>query len=623
MTSLRPYQGLVRKLVVAMDIGTTFSGVSYAILDPGEVPKIQGVTRFPGQENAAGDSKIPSILYYRPDGTVHSAGAEAALPGIELEAEDDQLVFVEWFKLHLRPETLDSEIKRRDLPPLPEGKTVLDVFADFMNYLFNCTKRFVTETHASGESLWTSLEDRIEFVLSHPNGWEGLQQSKMRQAAIMAGLVPDTPSGRDRVHFVTEGEASLHFCIRSGLATESVRDGESVMIVDAGGGTVDISSYKFVSTSPLSVEEITTADCIVQGSTRVNAQAKTFLQERLKNSPYGNEEDIKAMVDYFNKSTKPIFKDASEQSYIKFGSMGCNDPKVKIRRGQLLLSGPEMESFYQPSLDAIVSAVEEQERAAAAHRISTVFLVGGFAASPWLYTNLQRTLKTRGLSLSRPDSHTNKAVAEGGVSFYLAHVVSARIMRTTFGVNTSTRYKANDPEHAARVKTKFVRPSGKWVIPGAYSGTRVLGDEEKSRVYHSQAYDAHALDTMTTSVVGYRGPKHKPRWRDLEPESYAVLCTISADTSGVTKVPRYGPRGIYYKQHYSVVLICGPTELKAQIQWTEEPRLASDPPTLLARRARRLCALREEVRKSASAMEHKLTLFEEYSVVVVAIRRDY
>ncbi len=33
------------------------------------------------------------------------------------------------------------------------------------------------------------------------------------------------------------------------------------MIVDAGGGTVDISSYAFVSVSPLSVEEVTSADC--------------------------------------------------------------------------------------------------------------------------------------------------------------------------------------------------------------------------------------------------------------------------------------------------------------------------------------------------------------------------
>ena len=39
------YSGPSRKLVVAFDIGTTFSGAAYAFLDPGEVPRIQSVTR--------------------------------------------------------------------------------------------------------------------------------------------------------------------------------------------------------------------------------------------------------------------------------------------------------------------------------------------------------------------------------------------------------------------------------------------------------------------------------------------------------------------------------------------------------------------------------------------------
>ena len=45
MLTLQPYRGLVHKLVLAFDVGTTYSGVSYAILDPGEVPNILGVKR--------------------------------------------------------------------------------------------------------------------------------------------------------------------------------------------------------------------------------------------------------------------------------------------------------------------------------------------------------------------------------------------------------------------------------------------------------------------------------------------------------------------------------------------------------------------------------------------------
>ena len=40
-----PYAGPWRKLIVALDIGTTFSGAAYALLDPGEVTQIQSVTR--------------------------------------------------------------------------------------------------------------------------------------------------------------------------------------------------------------------------------------------------------------------------------------------------------------------------------------------------------------------------------------------------------------------------------------------------------------------------------------------------------------------------------------------------------------------------------------------------
>ena len=39
------YSGSSRKLIIALDIGTTFSGAAYAFLDPGDVPRIQPVTR--------------------------------------------------------------------------------------------------------------------------------------------------------------------------------------------------------------------------------------------------------------------------------------------------------------------------------------------------------------------------------------------------------------------------------------------------------------------------------------------------------------------------------------------------------------------------------------------------
>ena len=39
-----PYGGPSRKLVFAFDIGTTYSGVCYAFLDPGIIPETKPVT---------------------------------------------------------------------------------------------------------------------------------------------------------------------------------------------------------------------------------------------------------------------------------------------------------------------------------------------------------------------------------------------------------------------------------------------------------------------------------------------------------------------------------------------------------------------------------------------------
>jgi len=95
---------------------------------------------------------------------------------------------------------------------LPRGKSIIDVFADFMRYLFNSTKTLFKTSEPNGELRWKTVSGNIELVLTHPNGWGGLQQSQLRTAAIRAGIVPDTPAGRSRVHFVTEGEASFNFC---------------------------------------------------------------------------------------------------------------------------------------------------------------------------------------------------------------------------------------------------------------------------------------------------------------------------------------------------------------------------------------------------------------------------
>ena len=95
---------------------------------------------------------------------------------------------------------------------LPMGKTIIDIFSDFMRYLFKSVKSLFISSDQNGKLRWNSVSHNIELVLTYPNAWGGPQQRQLRSAAIQANIIPDTPEGHARVHFVTEGVATFNFC---------------------------------------------------------------------------------------------------------------------------------------------------------------------------------------------------------------------------------------------------------------------------------------------------------------------------------------------------------------------------------------------------------------------------
>lgn len=587
MPPRQAFTGSCRKLVFAFDVGTTFSGVSYCFLDPGQVPVIQGVNRFPAQEHVGGDCKIPSIICYDPDGTVRAVGAEATQEYIEEEIDDNGWVKLEWWKLHLRPRTMaSSHVTDQDIPALPRNKTAVQVLADFMHYLHQCAKKYIEESQANGADMLRSVEHTTEFVLSHPNGWEGPQQTQIRNAAIMAGLVPDTPEGRSRIYLVTEGEASLHYCLGSGLAADGFQDDEGVIIVDAGGGTIDVSAYHMTTTS--SFEEIAPAECRLQGSIFVSRRAKTMLREKLCGSQFGGEDMVSHMAAIFDSTTKQRFGNENDPAYIKFGTIKDKDTSFNIRSGQLKLMGSDVATLFEPSAAAIIEAIEEQCHAAT-KTISTVFLVGGFAASEWLFIRLQNHLRPLGFGFCRPDSHTAKAVADGAVAFFLDHRVSARVAKFTYGTRCATQFDRNDPQHKLRASMVVPRPSGRTVLPNAFSailtkGTAVSETKEFSKNFITEVVDRSACDVITTEIVCYRGDSPNPRWTDSEPGMFSTLCNVHADTSKVARTisPRRGYAGLqFYRQEFSIVLMFGLTELQAQLSWKEDGIEQRSPATVV------------------------------------------
>lgn len=288
------------------------------------------------------------------------------------------------FKLHLRPPHLVAEqgFNVNDIPPLPPNKTVTDVFGDLLKYLYKSTKKYIQERQ--GDAMFNSVGANIDFVLSHPNGWEGKQQAEMRHAAITAGLVNNMSEALKRISFVTEGEAGLHFCLNNVPTTldeyvsfnfttvfkaySQANDG--VLVLDCGGGTVDISTYAHSSDGHF--REIAPAECtaasrslfdtmliiiqvfcrghtsspvermVISQVSSIRVQGLLYLimyrTEKLRESRYGGPEDMDVMVRYFDRTTKPSYKGTSKPCYIKFGRRE-NDPQSDIQTGSVKISG--------------------------------------------------------------------------------------------------------------------------------------------------------------------------------------------------------------------------------------------------------------------------------------------
>jgi hypothetical protein len=126
----------------------------------------------------------------------------------------------------LHPGSIRSKFDIK-VEPLPQGVSVEQVYAEFLGYLLHHTKEFFQAKTIDGEILWHRLRDSVEFVIAHPNGWGLNEQAVLQRACVKAGLVPSLTVAENRVHFVSEAEASVHFVmfdtnIKSDLQVSSI-----------------------------------------------------------------------------------------------------------------------------------------------------------------------------------------------------------------------------------------------------------------------------------------------------------------------------------------------------------------------------------------------------------------
>lgn len=160
------------------------------------------------------------------------------------------------------------------------GRDVDKLVSDYLSQLGD--HLLYTLREKLGESIVKSTP--MEVVITVPAIWSDLAKDRTKKACQKSSAFS---SSKQPVHLVSEPEAAAIYALH-GLDPHGLKVGDTVVVVDAGGGTVDLISYTIMGLKPiLEVQEAAPGSGALCGSTFLNMRFARYLKAKL-----GKEEDF-------------------------------------------------------------------------------------------------------------------------------------------------------------------------------------------------------------------------------------------------------------------------------------------------------------------------------------------
>lgn len=263
---------------------------------------------------------------------------------------------VEWFKLQLMLSG-NTYIDPINLPPLPPGKSEIDVAAD---YLFHLRQAMRNQLQKTLGEVFNREERNIRYYLTVPAIWNDAGKAATRAAAIQAGFLRD--ENDNRLTLITEPEAAAMFCTKTGLLNVKVHD--AVLIVDCGGGTVDLIAYEVEEEQPFSVAECTAGSGDSCGSTALNRNFSNILRAKIRKMklPDGSKTAgkvyAKCIMDFENR-IKADFRNNGQKWAVDVG-IEAEFPEAGIEEGYMTFTNEEILQCFEPVVNRILELVRNQ-----------------------------------------------------------------------------------------------------------------------------------------------------------------------------------------------------------------------------------------------------------------------
>ncbi|KAG5921802.1 hypothetical protein E4U61_006230 [Claviceps capensis] len=348
------------KLIIALDFGTTYSGVAYCFANQtNAAPK--AILDWPDQGLSA--PKIPTIIEYtEKDSRGFRWGASVnrlngGIVGIKLLLDPTQER-----PLYLPTKNIDQELQ--SLPKKP-----FEVAADFIQAIYEHALQDIAKTIPKA---YMDMCDK-EFVLSVPAVWSDAAKNATLKAAELAGIKPVT--------IVKEPEAAALYAIKS--LDFAIEKNDAFVVCDAGGGTVDLISYEVVAIAPrLKVKELVPGTGGMAGSLGLNQRFATAVEELVGDGEWLKLKTSKAWSfaeKQFDEEVKKKFNGGLKQVfYVNFPLARLKDNENHgLASNTWAISGEVLSRIFEPLIADILKMIEHQVQ-------EGIFLVGGFGSSNYL-----------------------------------------------------------------------------------------------------------------------------------------------------------------------------------------------------------------------------------------------
>ncbi|KAL3857838.1 hypothetical protein ACJMK2_012468 [Sinanodonta woodiana] len=553
-------------LVIALDIGTTYSGYACQFRDTFKTnPREIWMNSSWGQACIA--NKTKTCLLLKSNEEIVSIGDKAEFEFFQMYDKDRALVekdylFFKNFKLILYKEISEDAHLAEDY--FSRRKSIKLVMSKFIEGLVkHCIEKFTRQRRIS------ISDDKVRWVITVPAIWNENAKSVMRKAAEMAGIPGN------QLILALEPEAAAINCLylsvqeRSGL-DDLGRVGDKFMVIDLGGGTIDITAVEVVQSYPYNrLKEIVGANGGAWGGQRVNEAFQQACHDTFKtkdgksvftkcrradllkmeneferqklNIVEGNPQWIEFQLphDIRNEIMKDVYQEPNRYSkYFEINQNGLFFNSEIIR-----------DVLFQETLKMTIQHIQEKMSIINAAHVRKFILVGGFAESPIVIEEMQKQFPDKKIFVVINPFY---AVLRGAVLFgHEPNVLQSRISRFTFGVKTHVNF---DPK-VHLPKKKWVAKDGRTYAKDVFSihvksGETVSIGETRLLVEYVPVYP----NQTSVRINVYQSTEKEPMY--VTDPSCKKLCYLD--------VPLLEPINVDQNKKVEVSMVYGGTELTVE-----------------------------------------------------------